>query len=139
MKKPKFSLKAECSMAVERALWKRGFGLDNGAQKYLATTIMRKCDPYVPFSGGSGAHLKNRAKVAKDGSSITYPGPYAHYQYMGVVYAGRAPKHPAGRALTYHDAPMRGKLWDRRMMADHRKEVVQDVDNYIKNRARRGY
>lgn len=139
IKNPKFSLRAECSIAVEKALWKRGLGLDYGAQKYLAADIMRLCDDYVPFSGGGGVHLKNRARIAKDGSSITYPGPYAHYQYMGIVYEGSGPKHPTDRALSYRGAPMRGKLWDRRMMADRRTKVVKDVENYIKNRARKGY
>ena len=110
---------------------KRGMGGDFRVQKELASIIKTKCDKYVPMSSGSGAHMKNRAVIAPDGSTITYPGPYAHYQYYGEVMAGRAPKHYTGKPLTYHGGPMRGPNWDKRMMADKHDEVVNDLKIYI--------
>lgn len=133
MKNPKFSLLAECNIAVDEILWRRGLGLDYRAQKYLASEIVRLCDKYTPMRDGT---LKNSARVSRDGSTITYPGPYAHYQYMGIVYGGTGPKHPTDRQLTYNGGPMRGAYWDRRMMADRSDELVKNVDIYIKRRAR---
>ena len=72
------------------------------------------------------------ARVTDD--SIIYPGPYAHYQYVGEVMAGRAPKHYTGQAINYHGAPMRGKQWDKRMMADKGKEVERNFENYLRRR-----
>ena len=45
--------------------------------------------------------------------------------------AGRAPKHYTGKPLTYHGAPMRGREWDKRMLADRRDDLVQSVAGYV--------
>lgn len=113
----------------------RGLGDSTKARKYLASTVARLCDPYVPMSGGSGAHMKNLRKIVKaensDAVALIYEGPYAHYQYKGEVMAGRAPKHYTGRAIDYTDDPMRGKEWDKRMMADRGDEVVDALANFV--------
>lgn len=115
-----------------KILRKYGLGESKEAQRFLAEDVERKCQPYVPMSAERGAHMVNAARVTDD--SIIYPGPYAHYQYVGKVMAGRAPKHYTGRDIDYHDSPMRGKQWDKRMMADRGKEVEQDFENYLKGR-----
>ena len=107
----------------------RGLGGSKDAQKYLASQVKRLCDPYVPMQQGL---LKNNATIAGDGSSIVYTQPYAHYQYYGEVMAGRAPKQYTGKKLTYHGAPMRGKQWEKRMLADKSKDLETSVEAYIK-------
>lgn len=124
------------NITPSKILSKRGLGSDHKARKYLANSVARFCDPYVPMSAGSGAHLKNAKQIAADGSKITYPGPYAHYQYTGLAMSGRAPKQYNGRKLKYHGAPMRGPEWDKRMMADHAKDVEADLEAYVKGRAK---
>lgn len=109
----------------------RGLGDSAKARKYLASTVARLCDPYVPMSSGSAAHMKNLAQVAEDGSRLLYPGPYAHYQHVGEVMAGRAPKHYTGRDISYHGGPMRGKEWDKRMMADRGDEAVDGLAKFV--------
>ena len=118
----------------------RGLGGDNRAQIYLASKVKSEADKYVPMQTG---FLKNNAKVSSDGSTLTYPGPYAHYQYYGEVmgpnylgkdgkwHSGKAPKKYTGRPLTYHGAPMRGKEWIPRMLADKSDEIVKDLKTYI--------
>ena len=49
---------------------------------------------------------------------------------------GRAPKHYTGQPLTYHGGALRGKQWDKRMMADHGKEVEKDLEGYLKGRGK---
>lgn len=106
----------------------RGLGGDHRAQIYLAEEVKRLSDPYVPMQQGL---LKNQAVVASDGSTLTYTQPYAHYQYYGEAMAGRAPKQYTGKPLTYHGAPMRGKQWDKRMMADKSGDITQNLKTYI--------
>ena len=79
------------NITPSKILAKHGLGSDNKARKYLATSVAKYCDPYVPMSAGAGAHLKNQKQIAPDGSKVTYPGPYAHYVYVGLAMVGRAP------------------------------------------------
>ena len=110
-------------------LKKLGLGGSDKVRKYLASQVKRLCDPYVPMQQGD---LKNRATIAGDGSFIVYTQPYAHYQYYGEVMAGRAPKQYTGKKINYHGAPMRGKEWDKRMLADKSKDLERSVEAYIK-------
>lgn len=119
-----------------KILKKHGLGSDNRARIYLATAVAKFCDPYIPMGTGSGGHLKNSKKIAPDGSTLTYPGPYAHYQYTGKAMAGRAPKHYTGAALKYSGAPMRGKEWDKRMLADRGKDLEKDFAAYLGGRSK---
>lgn len=123
---------AEVNIDAEKILKKYGLGQSKEAQRFLAEDVERLCQPYVPMSAGSAAHMVDAARVTEDG--IIYPGPYAHYQYVGEVMAGRAPKHYTGQAINYHGAPMRGKQWDKRMMADKGKEVEKDFEIYLRRR-----
>lgn len=122
----------QVNIDAERILKKYGLGKSKEAQRALAEDVERLCQPYVPMSAGSGAHMVNAARVTDE--SIIYPGPYAHYQYVGEVMAGRAPKHYTGQPIDYHGAPMRGKQWDKRMMADKGKEVEKNFENYLRRR-----
>ena len=122
----------EVNIDAEKILKKYGLGQSKEAQRALAEDVERLCQPYVPMSAGSGAHMVNAARVTDE--AIIYPGPYAHYQYVGEVMAGRAPKHYTGQAINYHGAPMRGKQWDKRMMADKGKEVEKNFENYLRRR-----
>ena len=77
-------------------------------------------------------NLKNTATIASDGSQIVYSQPYAHYQWYGKVMGGRAPKKYTGDDLTYNGAPMRGPRWTERMMIDKRREIENNVEQFIK-------
>lgn len=126
-----------------RILTSRGLGTGNLARRFLASEVVRLSDPYVPFRQGT---LKNSAQISGDGSQIVYPGPYAHYQYVGKVmgpnipifndgrltgFYSKAPKHYTGKNLQYHGAPMRGPQWDRRMLADRREDLEKSLAGYI--------
>ncbi len=113
-------------------LKKMGLGESTDAQKFLASEVERLSKPYVPMSSGAGAHMVLQTQVTEE--AVIYKGPYAHYQYVGEVMAGRAPKHYTGRDIDYNDSPMRGKEWDKRMMADRSDEVEKSLENYMKGR-----
>lgn len=123
------SVRIKVDLPKAEILKRMGLGGTNKAQKYLASQVKRLCDPYVPMQQGT---LKNNVTIAGDGSHIVYTQPYAHYQYYGEVMAGRAPKKYTGKKIDYHGAPMRGKQWVNRMLADKSKELEQSMDAYIK-------
>ncbi len=114
---------------VPKILNSRGLGGNQKAQKHLASEVARFCDPYVPMQQG---FLKNQYTIAADGSQLIYTQPYAHYQYYGEVMAGRPPKQYTGEKLKYHGAPMRGAMWEKRMLADKSKELEKSLDIFVK-------
>lgn len=124
----------------------RGLGDSDETRKFLAQTVANLCDPYVPSAPGSQAHMRTRVEVAPDGATITYPGPYAHFQYIGEVMVGENTRSPwarsgerktyAGREIQYSGGPMRGKKWDKRMLADHKDEIVEAVAKRVGGRSK---
>lgn len=125
-------VKIDVKFSPNDALQKRGMGGSPELRRFLAARVKTRCDPYVPMQQGV---LKNTAQVSSDGSQLIYSAPYARYQFYGVVMAGRAPKTLTGKAIQYHKgAPMRGKQWLNRMMADHRGDIEKDVAGYIAGR-----
>lgn len=122
-------LKAEITtdIDVDKILARRGLGSSNEAERALAATVKNLMDPYTPFAQGP---LKNDAQVITetDGVYIVYDKPYAHYQYEGVSHSGKP--------LDYHGAPVRGKHWDKRMMADKGDEVTRWLEDYIGGRVK---
>lgn len=129
-------VKVKVDINANKIMQQRGIGTSNEFRKYLASQVKNFADPYVPMSSGSGNHFKNKAVVAQDGSTLTYPGPYAHYQYYGKVMAGSAPKHYTGEDLDYHGAPMRGARWIERMVADKKEDLERSCEAFIKRKAK---
>lgn len=125
-------IKVDANINTGAILRKMGLGDSKEAQRYLANEVEKLSRPYVPMSSGSGAHMMNQVQVTDD--AVIYPGPYAHYQYVGEVMNGRAPKQYTGRDINYNGGPMRGKQWDKRMLADRGNEIEKGLENYIKER-----
>jgi hypothetical protein len=115
-----------------KMLRKRGLEPNGRVQKIFTMECARAMDPYVPFRQGI---LKNTRIIGID--SVTYNTPYARFQYYGKVMIGiysRSPWAMSGerkivtnRDLTYHGAPMRGKMWDKRMWADKKTVIIDNV------------
>ncbi len=125
---------------INRIFEERAGGVDD-AGKVLATTMERIMQPYVPMSDGAAEHLVQQVKIVPTSpgvANIIYPGPYAHYVYVGEVYGpnfekepgvGRSrkgkKKSPTGREMKYTGAPMRGKEWDKRAWQARSREVLE--------------
>lgn len=123
------------------------FGLDDHGrvQRTIDQSVIDYCQPYVPAS--PDRTLEFSAQVSTDIGSglVIWNTPYAHYQYMGIVYGpnipiidpetgvlmgwfsppGR-PKHPTDRELTYDTSqnPMAGPYWFERMKADRLRDIL---------------
>lgn len=139
-------IKINAKINQYKILSDRGLGNNNAATRLLAETVQRLSDPYVPKSAGKNAHMKEQYTIASDGSSITYRGPYAHFQYVGEVMVGVTtgspyaksgePKRGTGRPLNYHGGGMRGKEWDKRMMSDRGDEVTKAIADFVGGKAK---
>ena len=119
-------MKVTVNIDPARILRRRGLGSDTRVRQFIASEVGRLCKPYVPLRTGA---LSGQYIVAPDGSTLTYPQPYAHYQYVGRVMGGRAPKHYTGADLTHTDA-LRGGQWEKRMLADKSGDLERSVKAY---------
>ena len=121
------------------------------AQTMLDRLVVDYSIPYVPFDTGT---LSRSPYAASDFGSgkVIYPGPYAHYQYMGEVYGPNHPikqgteiirwwsppgqrKTPTGRPLKYDQTlnPLAGSYWTDRMKADHMADLTREVAKLVAN------
>lgn len=116
-----------------------------GAEKYMASRFKAYCDPYVPLAPKAGGYLKNSAFIGPN--YVRYLGPYARFQYHGVVMVGvmthsafarrGEPKRTTGKPLTYSGGGQRGAKWDERMKEQRGDELRQDVANYLKAKSKK--
>lgn len=115
---------------------------DKATRLAINNEFARRCDPYVPMAEGV---LAQSVQVQEDG--IYYPGPYAHYMYIGQVYGPNIPivkngeivgwfspkdkpKHPTGREIHYSTDrhPLATKEWDKAMMRDKGEDFTHTVE-----------
>lgn len=143
------AFKASAFVPQDVADWLQKFNLEDGGlvQQAINAAVIWYDEPYVPFDTG---WLAQSAWAATDpsGTEVVYPGPYAHYQYMGEVYGPNIPifeddsgtptgffsppgesKSPTGRALQYNTDvnPLAGAFWFERMKADHLDDIVEEA------------
>jgi len=116
------------------------FNLEKGGivQQVIDQTVIKYCIPYCPFDTGVLANSPYSASVIGSGV-ITYPGPYARFQYYGHVMTdengrvrvGKGEKKPivTDRALVYKvdTNPQAGAFWFERMKADHLKDILEEA------------
>lgn len=145
-------MKAEIRMDhVGSILRRRGLETGGRVQQMFTAECARQMDPYVPMRQGT---MKNSRQIGLD--YVEYPGPYAHYQYMGVLYADPVTKKgcfynpetghmwsrpgvrkiPTSRALQYHGASRRGPRWDKRMWADKGQQIIEKIAAFAGGKAK---
>lgn len=95
---------------------------DNGpAQSFMTNTCYKHMDKYVPRRAGTqGGTLRETVDIQP--SYITYQTPYAYYQYRGYT---------SGPVRNY-STPGTGHHWDKRMISAEMKDVVKEVQDYIR-------
>lgn len=64
------------------------------AQQWLGATVLEDCKPYMPIRIGS---MQQRSRVNNGGSEVQFPGPYARFQYGGVVMVDPETNSPWAR------------------------------------------
>lgn len=126
-----FNVKTKMNSA-NKILKDHGLNKDGRVQRYLTTTAERLMNPFIPFEGGNLRRLKSYPSPSK----IRYTSPYSHYQYKGLKAKGASkPKgirrKISNEKLQYH-TPGTGPEWDKLMMEKKGKELIKDIQNYIK-------
>lgn len=131
--------------ATNKILKDHGLSKDGRVVQYITTTAERLMNPFIPFQNGELRRLKSYPSPSK----IKYTSPYAHYQYKGDEYISPRlgvsgillksdrwwspkgeKKKKSGKKLTYHEAGT-GPEWDKLMMKQKGKELIQDVQKYV--------
>ena len=126
------------------------YGLEKGGrvQRFIDQKVIDGCTPYVPASPDRTLEFSAQVSTEIGSGMVVWNTPYAHYQYMGIVYGpnipildpetgvlmgffsppGR-PKHPTDRELTYDTSqnPMAGPYWFERAKADHLTEWLDEA------------
>lgn len=88
------------------------YGLEDGGNAHLffSNSCFRRMQKYVPFKTGA---LSTTVTVKP--TSVTYEVPYAHKQYT-----------------TNKGVGIRGRYWDRKMVANEKDQLAKETENYIK-------
>lgn len=132
-------------------------GLDDGGrvQRIIDQRVIDYCQPYVPASPDRTLEFSAQISTEIGSGQVVWNTPYAHYQYMGIVYGpnipilepetgilmgwfsppGR-PKYPTDRELTYDRAqnPLAGPRWFERMKADRLNDILDEARKAINGR-----
>lgn len=118
------------------------FGLEPGGrvQRYLDQAVIDDTARYVPASPDRTLEFSAQVSTEIGGGQVVYNTPYAHYQYVGIVYGPNIPiidketgvllgyfsppgrkKHPTDKRLTYDKAQndLAGPYWFERSKADN--------------------
>jgi hypothetical protein len=142
-----FSISARLDAALTPDDILAAFGLEKGGrvQRAIDQNVIDFCQPYVPASPDRTLEFSAQVSTEIGSGTVIWNTPYAHYQYMGIVYGpnipiidpetgvlmgwfsppGR-PKHPTDRELTYDTSqnPMAGPYWFERMKADRLRDIL---------------
>jgi hypothetical protein len=126
------------------------YGLEKGGrvQRFIDQRVIDGCQPYVPASPDRTLEFSAQVSTEIGSGQVVWNTPYAHYQYMGIVYGpnipildpetgvlmgyfsppGR-PKHPTDKRLTYDTAqnPMAGAHWFERAKADQLSQWLDEA------------
>ena len=135
---------------VETMLEACGFEKGGRVQKAIDQAVIDYCNEggYVPASPDRTLEFSAQVSTVVGEGEVIWNTPYAHYQYMGIVYGpnfqvdikkdgelewrsykGR-PKKPTDRKLTYDKAqnPNAGPFWFERMKADHLEDIIRHAE-----------
>lgn len=138
-------MKVVTNINAAKILKRRGLQPNGPVQQMFTQECAKAMDGYVPMQTGTLKSPSGKRSVGPN--YVKYAGPYAHYQYHGVLYVDPVYKKgcfynpktghvwsrpgvkkiPSDRALSYHGEPMRGKQWDARMWNDNKLRLTRTV------------
>lgn len=126
----------------------RAFRLEKGGrvQRIIDQKVIDFCQPYVPASPDRTLEFSAQVSTEIGSGEVIWNTPYAHYQYMGIVYGpnipikrdgvlvgwfsppGR-PKTPTDRELKYDTSQnhLAGPRWFERMKADKLNDILEEA------------
>ena len=150
-----FSITARLNLPLEGAgelLEACGLEIGGRVQKAIDQSVIDFCQPYVPASPNRTLEFSAQPSTEIGSGEVIWNTPYAHYQYMGIVYGPNfkvdvngdgvlewrspkgKPKFPTGRELTYDTSQnqLAGPRWFERMKADRLNDLLNVAQRAIK-------
>lgn len=145
-----FSINARLDLKLSPDDILAALGMDDGGrvQQTIDQKVIDYCieGGYVPASPDRTLEFSAQLSTEIGSGTVIWNTPYAHYQYMGIVYGpnipiiqdgvllgwwsppGR-PKHPTDRELNYDTAqnPLAGPHWFERMKADRLNDILDEA------------
>lgn len=145
-----FSMSARLDANIDPNDLLVAYGLERGGrvQRFIDQKVIDGCKPYVPASPDRTLEFSAQASTEIGSGRVIWNTPYAHYQYMGIVYGPNIPdidpetgvvmgwwsppgmpKHPTDRQLTYDKSqnPLAGPHWFERAKADNLNEWLDEA------------
>ena len=145
-----FSISARLIETIDEQMLLERFGLQPGGpvQHAISEAIVSTCRDYGYVPASPNYTLTNAVIIDDEGGRVIWNTPYAHYQYVGIVYGPNIPiiepetgvllgyfsppgkaKHPTDKRLTYDTAqnPLAGPYWFERAKADHMSEWLDEA------------
>lgn len=125
-----WSIKVKVEFDVNKALHKAQL---EKAQILLKNEVAKGSDKYVPFLNGVLAKSVN-ASINTPDPMLIYNAPYARYQYYGIAMAGRPPKHPTSKSLTYTKThhPQACAQWFEKWKGAEGDATVKKVQDFVR-------
>lgn len=139
------SARLDARLDPEDILCAYGLEPHGRVQRTIDQKVIDYCRPYVPASPDRTLEFSAQLSTDIGSGEVIWNTPYAHYQYMGIVYGpnfqvlikgalewrsykGR-PKHPTDKKLTYDTAqnPLAGPHWFERMKADRLNDILDEA------------
>ena len=149
-----FRIEAKLTLpSVEAMLEHCGLEKGGRVQKAIDQAVIDYCNDggYVPASPDRTLESSAQLSTEIGDGMVIWNTPYAHYQYMGIVYGPNYPiidsktgvllgyysppqKKPTDRKLTYDKAqnPNAGPFWFERMKADHLDDIIRHAEAAMK-------
>lgn len=114
---------------------------DRDTMLYIHTRLKAYCDDYVPATEAEA--LADSAIPTPD--YLLYPGPYAHYQWEGILFLDERgsswalpnhSKYPTSKKLDHKTGthPLATSHWEEAAMAAHKGDLCEDITNYLKRK-----
>ena len=118
--------------SIDQIIKDKGLDPHGDVQKFHTANVLRRITKYMPFRTG----MTIKATIAQTNINkpqIVTNTPYAKYLYYGKAMTGKAPKVAIGKNLTYTKTKNKqaGPFWDRRLVANEKDVIVQEVTDYI--------
>jgi len=145
-----FRISAQMNVKLDAKDVLREYGLEpyGRVQRAIDQSVIDFCRPYVPASPDRTLEFSAQISTDIGGGEVIWNTPYAHYQYMGIVYGpnipiidretgvlmgffsppGR-PKHPTDKQLEYDTKQndRAGSHWFERMKADRLNDLLDEA------------
>ena len=102
-----FSISARLDAVLDAQDLLVQYGLEIGGrvQRFIDQKVIDGCQPYVPASPDRTLEFSAQVSTEIGSGKVIWNTPYAHYQYMGIVYGPNIPILQDGVLMGWFSPP----------------------------------